>query len=126
MKKKRTRSGGGSRNVADEGTKILFVGALNQNRGPTAEKTWNRRAGFSARSAGISPFIKKTLTPKDIHWADYIIAMEEKHKNRIVADFSRALKDKTVQVLGISDQFKYMDPDLIKQLEKQVAVIVKA
>jgi len=124
MKKKRSSSGGGSRNIDDEGIKILFICYQNQRRSPTAEKTWNRRAGVSARSAGIGLRAKQPVAVKDILWADYVMVMEEKQKNRLAVDFDRALKDKQIHVLNIAEGAKFMDPDLVAQFEADVAKII--
>ena len=50
--------------------------------------------------------------------------MEEKHKSRLVAEFSRMLDAKTIQVLDIPDDYKYMDPELVEQLEQSVGAIL--
>ena len=50
--------------------------------------------------------------------------MEEKHKSRIVVEFSRLIEGKTIHVMDIPDEYKYMDPELVEQLEQSVAVIL--
>ena len=50
--------------------------------------------------------------------------MEEKHKSRLVAEFSRLLDRKTIRVLDIPDEYKYMDPELVEQLEQSVNAIL--
>jgi len=50
--------------------------------------------------------------------------MEEKHKNRLKADFSRMLSRKTIHVLDIPDEYQYMDSDLIDELESAVGSIL--
>ncbi len=56
----------------------------------------------------------------DIHWADVIVVMEQKHKNRLVAEFTRLLEHKPIHVLDIPDEYKYMDPELVEMLEESV------
>jgi predicted protein tyrosine phosphatase len=46
--------------------------------------------------------------------------MEQKHKNRLVAEFTRLLDHKPIHVLDIPDEYKYMDPELIEILEDSV------
>lgn len=58
--------------------------------------------------------------PADIRWADVIIVMEQKHKNRLVAEFTRLLNHKPIHVLEILDEYKYMDPELVEILEDSV------
>lgn len=95
---------------------LLFICSRNQWRSPTAEKVYKQK-GFSARSAGTSPNAKKTISVSDIKWADVIFVMEKKHKNRIVAEFTRLVEHKPIHILDIPDEYKYMDPDLISFME---------
>ena len=97
-------------------TNLLFVCSRNQWRSPTAEKVF-REKGYSARSAGTSPKAKHSISIKDIEWADLIFVMEKKHKNRIVAKFSRLVVHKPIHILDIPDEYKYMDPLLISHLK---------
>ena len=52
--------------------------------------------------------------------------MEEKHKSRLVAEFTRILENKPIHVLDIPDEYKYMDPELIEMLEQSVNGILGA
>ena len=79
---------------------------------------------MSRRSAGTSPNARHKVSADDIRWADVIFVMEEKHKSRLVAEFSRLLVGKTIHVLDIPDEYKYMDPELVEQLEQSVNAIL--
>jgi len=46
--------------------------------------------------------------------------MEQKHKSRLVADFTRLLEHKPIHVLEIPDEYKYMDPELVDILKESV------
>lgn len=96
---------------------LLFICSRNQWRSPTAEAIWRKHSDFNTRSAGTSPRAKKTVSSSDIGWADLIFVMEQKHKNRLKADFSRMLNHKPIHVLDIPDEYQYMDPELIQELE---------
>ena len=98
-------------------TKLLFICSRNQWRSPTAESLWRREPGFEARSAGTSPRARKTVGAADIRWADMIFVMEQKHKNRLKAEFGRLLEYKPLHVLNIPDEYQYMQPELIEELE---------
>ena len=50
--------------------------------------------------------------------------MEEKHKSRLVAEFSLLIDDKTIHVLDIPVEYKYMDPEMVDQLEQSVGAIL--
>ena len=79
---------------------------------------------MSVRSAGTSPNSRHKVSADDIRWANVIFVMEEKHKSRLVAEFSRLLVGKTIHVLDIPDDYKYMDPELVEQLEQSVNAIL--
>ncbi len=99
---------------------LLFICSRNQWRSPTAETIWRKHPDFNAKSAGTSPRARKTVGPADIRWADLIFVMEQKHKNKLKAEFTRMLDHKTVHVLDIPDDYKYMDPELVQELEALV------
>jgi len=100
---------------------ILFICSKNQWRSPTAETIWRKHPELNVRSAGTSQKARKTVSSNDIQWADIILVMEEKHKNRLKADFSRLLSHKTIHVLDIPDEYQYMDSVLIQELESGVS-----
>jgi len=95
---------------------LLFVCSRNKWRSPTAEKIYRER-GYSTRSAGTSPKAKHSISSKDIQWADIIFVMEKKHKSRIIANFRGLVNHKTIHILDIPDEYKYMDTDLITHLD---------
>ena len=75
---------------------------------------------LNVRSGGTSPNARHTVSIDDIRWADVVIVMEQKHKSRLVANFTRLLDNKPIHVLDIPDEYKYMDPDLVELLEQSV------
>jgi len=108
----------------NEKLNLLFVCSRNQWRSPTAEKVWSKHPKLNVRSAGTSPRARKTITPKDVQWADIIFVMEKKHKNRVVAEFTRMVDHKPIHVLDIPDEYKYMDDELIELVNLSVASIL--
>lgn len=104
--------------------KLLFVCSRNQWRSPTAEQIWRKHPMVQARSGGTSPNARHTVSEDDVHWADVIFVMEQKHKSRLVAGFTHLLADKPIHVLDIPDEYKYMDPELVEMLEQSVASIL--
>ena len=99
---------------------ILFVCSRNQWRSPTAETVFRRQPGIQVRSGGTSPRARHTVSAKDIAWADIIMVMESKHKNRLQAAFPAALTHKKRVVLDIADDYRYMDADLVALLQQSV------
>lgn len=103
---------------------VLFICSRNQWRSPTAEQVFRRYSSLTVRSAGTSRNARKTVSPDLLRWADVICVMEQKHKNRLVADFRRVLENKPLHVLDIPDDYCYMDPALVALLEDTVPNIL--
>jgi predicted protein tyrosine phosphatase len=106
--------------ISNASQHVLFICSRNQWRSPTAEQIFRRRPGLSVRSAGTSPNARRTVSVNDIAWASVIMVMEEKHKSRLKAEFGRLLDGRTIHVLDVPDDYKYMDPELIDLLEQSV------
>jgi predicted protein tyrosine phosphatase len=104
---------------------ILFICSRNRWRSPTAEQIWRKHPLISVRSAGTSPSARRKVSEDDVRWAEVIFAMEEKHKSRLVAEFTSLIKNKPVHVLDIPDEYKYMDPELVEQLEQSVGGLLE-
>ncbi len=104
---------------------LLFICSRNQWRSPTAENLWKNHNDYCTRSAGTSPNAKKTVSSMDIRWADHIFVMEQKHKNRLKANFTRLLTHKKIHVLHIPDEYQFMDSDLIDELKVSVNAILQ-
>jgi predicted protein tyrosine phosphatase len=103
---------------------VLFVCSRNQWRSPTAEQVWRRHPALSVRSAGTSAQARHRVTERDLLWADAIVVMEATHKARLVDDFGDLVRAKPVHVLGIPDDYRYMDPELVAELERSVGAIL--
>lgn len=101
--------------------RILFICSRNRWRSPTAEQVFSERRGIECASAGVSPDAETPVTPELLEWAQMIFVMEKKHRARLTADFSADLKGKRVICLDIPDQYKFMDPALVKLLHRKVA-----
>ena len=99
---------------------LLFICSRNQWRSPTAERVFRAYPNVQTRSAGTSPNARHTVSIRDIQWADKILVMENKHKARLQAQFARALQHKTIIVLDIADEYRYMDEALIEVLQDSV------
>ena len=99
---------------------ILFICSRNKWRSPTAQKIYQKDERVTVRSGGTSPKAIHTVNEKDIRWAEIIFVMEYKHKERLKANFNRALKYKKMIVLDIPDEYLYMDKALIEILKSSV------
>ena len=105
---------------------VLFVCSRNQWRSPTAERVFKGHPAIVARSAGTSLSARHHISHADIDWADVILVMEEKHRQRIVAEYRRLVEHTPIHVLDIPDEYKYMDPELIDILEQTVEPLLFA
>lgn len=103
---------------------VLFICSRNQWRSPTAEAVWRKHPELSVRSAGTSSTARRKVSVDDLRWADVIFVMEEKHRSRLLAEFKKALAHKTLYVLDIPDEYQYMDPELVAQLQEGVAALL--
>lgn len=106
--------------------RLLFICSRNQWRSPTAEQVWRRHSGYQVRSAGTSPNAKRTVNAADISWADIIFVMETKHRSRLMSVYNRLLQHKPLHVLDIPDEYQYLDPELVAELEAKVAAVLEA
>lgn len=100
---------------------ILFVCSRNKWRSKTAETIFRNKAGYIVKSAGTDESARIKLTEKHLNWADIVFVMEDKHKERIREKFnSKTYNDKTY-VLHISDDYNYMNAELIEAIETGVS-----
>ena len=72
----------------------------------------------------MSSNARRKVSEDDIRWAEVIFVMEEKHKSRLAAEFTGLIENKTIHVLDIPDEYKYMDPELVEQLEQSVGALL--
>jgi predicted protein tyrosine phosphatase len=100
--------------------RILFVCSRNRWRSPTAEEIWSNHPALSVRSAGVSRSARRRLSVADLRWADLILVMEEKHKSRIRAQYRDEVRYKTMHVLDIPDDYRFMDQELVDLLKRKV------
>lgn len=103
---------------------VLFLCSRNRWRSPTAEQVWRRHPEVNARSAGTSPSARHPVSVEDLRWASVILVMEEKHKSRLLSEFRHLVQGKPIHVLDIPDEYEYMDPELVEQLERSVGEIL--
>ncbi|MEZ4459423.1 MAG: phosphotyrosine protein phosphatase [bacterium] len=103
-------------------TKLLFVCSRNQWRSPTAEAVWRAEPGVQARSAGTSSSARRRVSLADLEWADFVFVMENKHREILRRNFSEF--DGEIHVLGITDDYRFMDEELVEMIYDLVVPIV--
>jgi predicted protein tyrosine phosphatase len=100
---------------------VLFVCSANRLRSPTAEQVFSTWPGVETDSAGISSGASVLLSSEQVDWADVIFVMEKTHRNKLTRQFRSHLKGKRVICLDIPDDYEFMDPVLVRMLEKRVS-----
>lgn len=96
--------------------KLLFLCSQNKRRSLTAEKIFDGYNGHEARSAGTESNARIKVTGGLLGWAEIIFCMEKKHLRRIKEKYSDIIADKKVVCLYISDDYDFMDRELVEIL----------
>jgi predicted protein tyrosine phosphatase len=100
--------------------KVLFVCSRNKRRSLTAEKLFSADVSLDVRSAGTEDSARIKVTEGHIGWADMIFVMEKRHKDRLRQKYSEALSGKPCICLFITDDYEFMDSELVELLETKV------
>lgn len=102
--------------------KILFLCSKNKLRSPTAEFLFADHPGIEVDSAGLSNDAEIMVSEEQIEWADLILVMEKSHRKKLTQKMSHVLGSTRIGVLGIPDDFKFMDPELVRILKSKCTV----
>jgi predicted protein tyrosine phosphatase len=102
-------------------TKVLFICGKNQWRSPTAEQLFADDPRLECASAGLSHDAETQVSVELVEWAQLIFVMEKTHRAKLSAQFQSHLKGKRVVCLNIPDNYRFMDPQLVKLLRAKVA-----
>jgi predicted protein tyrosine phosphatase len=101
-------------------TKILFVCSRNKRRSLTAETIFKGEPVWEVRSAGTEESARIKVTAGHLGWADVIVVMEKRHKERLQQKYPEALAAKSCVCLFISDDYEFMDSTLIEILREKM------
>jgi predicted protein tyrosine phosphatase len=100
--------------------KVLFVCTANKLRSPTAAAVFADAPGLEVRSAGLDAACPRPLTAELVAWADRLFVMEQRHREAIRRRFKQALGAKPLIVLGIPDNYDFMQEELVALLKERV------
>lgn len=89
-------------------------------RSPTAEAVFAEWPGVETDSAGLDNRADVQLSTEQIAWADIIFVMETVHRRKLGERFGEHLRGKRVVVLGIPDDYRFMQPELVELLVSRV------
>ncbi|MFT2719564.1 low molecular weight protein tyrosine phosphatase family protein [Deinococcus sp. A31D244] len=96
--------------------RVLFVCAQNRLRSPTAEAVFRGVDGWEVASAGTNRDAGVPVSRDLLEWADVAVCMEKRHRDILRQRFRGALPDDRILILGIPDDFEFMDEELVRQL----------
>ncbi|MCU7816797.1 MAG: phosphotyrosine protein phosphatase [Candidatus Thiodiazotropha sp. (ex Lucinoma kastoroae)] len=106
-------------------TNILFICSECRLRSPTAAEVFSDYEGVDAIAAGTNADAETPLSGDLVEWADVVLVMEKSHKNKATKKFNSLLKGKKIAVLGIPDEFEYMQTELVNMLKTRVPRYVR-
>lgn len=85
-----------------------------------------RHPGSERRLGRDEPDAEQQVDPELIAWADLVLVMEARHKRLLTRAYGPALREKRIVVLGIPDDYAYMDPELVRLLESRAGGLLRA
>lgn len=100
--------------------KILFVCSRNRRRSLTAETIFKGEPAWDISSAGTEESARIKVTAGQLGWADVIMVMEKRHKERLRQKYPEALAAKPCVCLFIADDYEFMDASLIEVLREKM------
>ena len=100
---------------------ILFVCSRNKWRSLTAETIYKNSSQFYVKSAGTENSARVKINSKLLIWADLIFVMEKHHKEKLILNFPNETKNAQIVILEIADEYKFMDKELIEEIQMSVS-----
>ena len=100
--------------------KILFVCSRNRRRSLTAEKIFNNIPGWQVRSAGTAEGARIKVTDGLLGWADVVVVMEKRHKERLQEKFQETFDAAQCRCLFIQDEYEFMEESLVTLLREKM------
>ena len=104
---------------------VLFVCSKNQWRSPTAEAIYRDDRRLAVRSRGTARAAVQTVQAADLGWADLVLVMEHKHRNRLLADYPGEARFLPIHVLDIPDDYHFMDNELVELIRSAAGAIIE-
>jgi predicted protein tyrosine phosphatase len=105
--------------------RVLFLCSRNRLRSPTAEQVFAAWPDLETDSAGLAADSDAPLSVEQLEWAELIMVMEPLHRRRLLSRYPDHLKGKLVVVLGIRDEYAFMQPELIDLLLRKAGPLLR-
>ncbi len=106
--------------AASARTKILFVCSRNKRRSLTAETIFKSDPAWDVRSAGTEDGARIKVTAGMLGWAEVIVVMEKRHKERLRQKYPEELAAKRCVCFFIPDDYEFMDAALVEILQEKM------
>lgn len=114
------RFGQGGRRLKVSRTKILFICSRNRRRSLTAEAVFKDEPVWDVRSASTEDAARIKVTAGQLGWADVVVVMEKRHKERLRQKFPEEFAAKRCVCLFIPDDYEFMEAGLIEILREKM------
>ena len=99
---------------------LLFICSRNEWRSRTAEALYRNDDRYNVRSGGTARGARIRVRENMLEWADRIYCMEDKHRACLIRRFGQGEWSDRIEVLGIPDLYRYMDPELVAEIKAVV------
>jgi predicted protein tyrosine phosphatase len=100
--------------------RVLFLCELNRSRSATAERLFCKRPDLHVCSAGTSEDALVRVNQRMLEWADAIFIMDPAQRRALDRMFPGHPALERLICLDISDDFAFLQPDLVKLLEERI------
>ena len=104
--------------------KILFICSRNRRRSLTAETIFKSEPAWDVRSAGTEDAARIKVTAGQLGWADVVVVMEKRHKERLRQKFPEEFAAKPCVCFFIADDYEFMDAALIELLRERLRPVL--
>ena len=92
----------------------------NKRRSLTAETIFKSEPAWEVRSAGTEESARIKVTAGYLGWADVIVVMEKRHKERLRQKYPEELAAKPCVCIFIADDYEFMDANLVGLLREKM------
>lgn len=99
---------------------VLFVCKWNRSRSATAERLFCKRPDLDVRSAGTDDEALVRVNGRMLDWADRIFTMDAAQGAALEAMFPGHPALRQVVCLDIPDDFRFLQPELVRLLQERV------
>lgn len=103
---------------------ILFICSRNRWRSLTAETIYKKHKTVRVKSAGTENNARIKVNAKHLTWADIVFVMENHHKEKLMQQFPNECSNIEIVILEIPDEYKYMDKELIEEIQDSVSCYI--